>query len=80
MFVICTLPNASDEINGIPFEDHKDGKISKGAVSAEVAEAFARIEGYKVVDAKQPKAAKKDSKPAEAPVMEGVPPVAEGEQ
>lgn len=64
-FVICTLPNASDLINGIEFEEHKDGKISKAAVPAEVAEVFAQIEGYRVVDAKGAKAAaKKDEKPA----------------
>lgn len=79
MFVICTLPNASDEINGIPFEDHEDGKISKVAVSAEVAEGFAQIDGYKVVEAKA-KAAKKGAKPAEAPALDLAPPVVDGEQ
>lgn len=59
MFVICTLPNASNEINGIPFEDHKEGKISVEAVSAETAETFAQIEGYKVVDSKKASAAAK---------------------
>lgn len=64
-FVICTLPNASDLINGIEFEEHKEGKISKAAVPAEVAEVFAQIDGYKVVDAKGAKAAaKKEEKPA----------------
>lgn len=52
MFVICTLPNASDEINGVAFENHKEGKISVKAVTAEFAERFASIDGYKVVESK----------------------------
>lgn len=58
MFVICTLPNASNNINGVEFEDHKEGKISVEAVSAEQAEAFGQIDGYKVVDSKKAAAAK----------------------
>lgn len=58
MFVICTLQNASNNINGVEFEDHKEGKISVEAVSAEVAEVFAQIDGYKVVESKEAKAAK----------------------
>lgn len=67
MFVICTLPHASDEINGIKFEDHKEGKVSAEAVPADVAERFARIEGYKVVESKGvKKAAHKEADATEA--------------
>lgn len=64
MFVICTLPNASDNINGVEFEDHSEGKISVEAVSAEVAETFAKIEGYKVIESKGAKPAKTAKAPA----------------
>ncbi len=68
-YVICTLPNASDEISGVAFEDHPEGKVSVEAVSAEVAERFASIDGYKVVKdkgGKKPAA----SKGAEAQVAD----------
>lgn len=60
MFVICTLPNASDLINGVAFEDHPKGKVSVQSVSDDVAEAFAAIEGYKVVKDKSAKASAKE--------------------
>lgn len=66
MFVICTLHNASNNINGVEFEDHKEGKISAEAVSAEVAASFEGIEGYKVVESKDAKPAK-TAKTAAAP-------------
>lgn len=48
--VICTLPNASDNINGIPFVSREPdpGVISVDVVDAEVAENFASIPGYQL--------------------------------
>lgn len=68
-YVICTLVNASDEINGIKFEAHKEGKISSEKVDAEQAARFASIEGYKLVDAKPAKA--KEPKAVESAKKDG---------
>lgn len=56
MYVICTLHNASNEINGIAFEDHPEGKISIESVSEDVASAFESIPGYKLIKTKDSKA------------------------
>ena len=49
--VICTLPNASDNISGVAFEPHEPtGVITVSPVDATVAARFARIPGYEVVD------------------------------
>lgn len=57
--VICTLPNASEEINGVPF------KLVDGAAVAEaaddVAKQFDGIPGYEVIDVGPAKAPKKDA-------------------
>lgn len=79
MFVICTLHNASNNINGVAFEDHKEGKISVEAVSAEVAEVFAQIDGYKVVESKEAKAPKQNTAKANAPAAPAAPATGEGE-
>lgn len=48
--IICELPNASLNINGIEFERMDNGNvISKGDVPADVAEKFVNIPGYKVI-------------------------------
>jgi hypothetical protein len=49
--VICTLPNASTEINGVKFVSHKLGMISED-VDDEVATGFATIQGYHHYDPK----------------------------
>lgn len=54
MKITCTRPNASEEINGIPFMRQKDGSVVATDVSAEDAEAFANFEGYTVEDEKEP--------------------------
>lgn len=49
--VICKLPNASDEINGVKFSRHEvDGQavMVSDEISAEQAEAFASIPGYEL--------------------------------
>lgn len=50
--VICTLNNASDEINGVKFKKHPDGH---GMVSEDIgddqAAVFASIPGYELVGA-----------------------------
>lgn len=48
--VLCTLPNASDEINGVKFTSHEKGMLSED-VSDDVAADFASIPGYVVVGA-----------------------------
>jgi len=46
--VICSLPNASGEINGIAFvEDH--GDMISEPIDQETAERFAAIPGYEAV-------------------------------
>lgn len=54
--LICTLKNASEEINGIKFSRQDDGSVV-AEVADEVAEAFAQIPGYSVADVGEKKAA-----------------------
>jgi hypothetical protein len=55
--VICTLPNASENINGVVFARAADGSVS-AVVSAESAALFDGIPGYSVSDVmKAPKEA-----------------------
>lgn len=49
--VLCTLPNASDEISGVKFSAHEKGMLSED-VSDDVAAVFASIPGYVLVDTK----------------------------
>lgn len=51
-FVLCTLKTASDEINGIAFEDHPEGKISVETVGEGDCSRFERIPGYELRDSK----------------------------
>lgn len=51
--VLCTLPNASDEISGVKFVSHANGKLSED-LSDEAAAAFAAIPGYQVVGSAPP--------------------------
>lgn len=56
--VICTLPNASEEISGVKFSKHEDAMISE-EITQEVADGFLEISsGYKLAGdvkaAKQP--------------------------
>ena len=46
--VICTLPNASEEISGVAFTAHESGMIS-AEISDELAADFASIRGYQIV-------------------------------
>lgn len=55
MKVLCTLPNASENINGVKFSSTDDGMLSED-VSEEVAKRFSAIEGYSIVDTKSAKA------------------------
>lgn len=48
--ILCKLPNASTKINGVEFKPTEAGMLSVD-VSAEVAEAFAKIPGYEIVQA-----------------------------
>lgn len=49
--IICTLPNASEEISGVKFISHKDGMISE-EISKEKADAFLEIKGYNLAEEK----------------------------
>lgn len=46
--IICTLPNASDEISGVKFAKHEQGMVSE-EISEQQAAAFLEIKGYKVL-------------------------------
>lgn len=48
----CSLPNASDLINGVAFEPTDGGMLSV-AVEPSVAAQFASIPGYEIVDAQE---------------------------
>lgn len=47
--VICTLPNASENINGIAFERGADGGVQARMSAAEAAQ-FEGIPGYAITD------------------------------
>ena len=53
--VICSLPNASEEIDDIKFEAIEGGMLSED-ISDELAARFASIDGYKLADGESPKA------------------------
>lgn len=46
--VTCSLPNASDNISGVPFELVDDVRVA--VVEDDVAELFAGIRGYQIED------------------------------
>lgn len=46
--VLCTLPNASEEISGVKFVSHSKGMLSE-EISDEAAAVFASIPGYEIV-------------------------------
>lgn len=51
MKILCTLPNASEEISGIAFEKHPNGgMVSVDPVPEDVAEVLLSIDGYKAVE------------------------------
>lgn len=59
--VLCTLPNASEEISGVKFVTHADGMVSE-EISDEVAENFLSIPGYlPLVDSKAAEKAAADA-------------------
>lgn len=53
MKVLCKLPNASGEINGVKFSDHPAGKISDD-LSDDAAAQFLSIPGYEACDDRPP--------------------------
>lgn len=55
--VLCTLPNASEEISGVKFVSHAKGMLSE-EIDDEAAAVFASIPGYEIVgEVKKPAAA-----------------------
>lgn len=71
--VLCVLPNASDCISGVRFEETPAGRLSE-PISMEAAERFATIPGYQIVvrDEPPPEQAPDHSEPA--PRRRGRPP------
>ena len=63
--VLCKLPNASSNINGVKFVSHRDGMISEEIDDA-IALQFAEINGYEIHDPKAKKA-KKDGQDQQPP-------------
>ena len=63
--VLCSLPNASEDINGVRFTQHANGMLSED-VSDEAAASFASIPGYTVVGAPDPAADAEKAAAAEA--------------
>lgn len=63
--VICTLPNASEEISGVKFSAHDEGMISED-ITQDVADGFLEISnGYKLAgDVKAGKPASDEDKAA----------------
>lgn len=56
MRIVCTLPNAGDEISGIKFETlNGDAKVSVGDVPDEMVKHFLAIDGYAIFE-EEPKA------------------------
>jgi hypothetical protein len=58
--VLCTLPNASDNINGVQFVTHADGMLSVD-IDDDIAANFCQIPGYQLHEAK--KAAATEAQP-----------------
>jgi hypothetical protein len=53
--ILCTRPNASDNINGYPFELHPGGgMISVDNLPEEAVRQFLRVPGYEAVDTEPP--------------------------
>jgi outer membrane biosynthesis protein TonB len=66
-FVLCTHRSASDEINGIAFEAHPEGKISVELVGEGDCSRFERIPGYELRDSKDPVEHEPKPKPQTTP-------------
>lgn len=65
VIIKCVLPNAAELINGVRFEQGPDAVYSE-PVDVAVAERFASIEGYSIVEPKAPATTAED-KPAAKP-------------
>jgi hypothetical protein len=52
MKILCTLPNASEEISGIAFEATEGGMVSVDDVPEEQAGIFLSVPGFVAVDDK----------------------------
>ena len=51
MRILCTLPNASKLISGVPFEPHPDGgMVSAGELDGEQAQIFLSIAGFSAIE------------------------------
>ena len=67
MKILCTLPNASELINGVVFKPRGDVMLSED-ISQELADAFVAIPGYEILS--DEKDDKRSSLPSE-PVLKG---------
>lgn len=63
--VLCTRPNAAEEISGVNFTQHENGMLSE-EISDDQAAAFCEIPGYDLVDDEASAAAKAAAKEAAA--------------
>lgn len=52
--ILCTLPNAAEQINGVVFNEHPQGRLSV-PIDDDIAEGFMTIEGYTLLDIKPAK-------------------------
>jgi hypothetical protein len=74
--LLCTLPNASEEISGVKFEPHERGVA--GDVPEELAEAMLTIEGYERLDEEsEPKRRGRKPKAADEPQAQDDPEAAQ---
>ena len=48
--IVCTLPNASDNISGVNFAAREDGAKVSEEISEELAALFTSIEGYALLE------------------------------
>ena len=67
MRVLCTLPNASESINGVAFEAVPGGMLSE-TIDATVAAHFLRIPGYQRWSEPEPLAEPAKPEQTEQPV------------
>lgn len=70
MKILCTLPNASNEIDGIPFEQHELGVV--GDAPEELAASMLTIPGYQLLDG-EPEPKRRGRKPKAADEQESEP-------
>jgi hypothetical protein len=64
--VLCSLPNASTNINGVDFVPQEDGRLLSAEISQEEADGFTSIQGYDLFVLDPDEDARKKAEEAEA--------------